>query len=611
MWCPIAVCRAARPGQMQRDSHISPIGSGLNRRAARGGATPGPWAPSKDEAKDRRTGAGDGDTMMRSMRGGLAGLLLFLAFALAGAGTLPPARAQQTGARRRQASRRWMRRPPNSRPSASRPTATRASTSRRICATAPWRWARRPTRPWGSSSRSSPPSTRASPNSARRATRRRRRQGAARRPRPAARRHRFRDQARAARRADAKETIDRMIREINEAFSRDNVSSRWPRPSRRCSGPRWATGWPTTSRGPATSGATGATRFPIPAPPRGSARWRLAGAGAAPRPAAAPASARLRPADRRRAGAEHAGAPLGARPLVRGGGHAHGRARRVDLLLRPRLGGRPDARRAPAGGIARPDRRAGAFVLSLGAGLLLVGQPSWRLLPLDEAAAQRLRPFPGLAALLTFLGVLLVEGGRPSVSASRPPSSSTTSSPRLWRPDRRRAPDARRLRRAHPDAASRQPSARTTLVTLATLLAWACVAAGLVAALQGYVNLALFLTRQVIWTAVVSASAFLLLVVVDDLCTTFLSGESRLGRSLHVGLGLRRAQVGQLGVLLSALLRIAILVWAALLLSGPLGRGRQFALLPDRSSAEIQIGGSPSCRARSSRPPWCWRWASA
>ncbi|WP_294645697.1 DUF3772 domain-containing protein [uncultured Aureimonas sp.] len=392
--------------------------------------------------------------------------------------------------------------------------------------------------------------------------------------------------------ADAKETIDRMIREINEAFSRDTfkevasplspllwtqVANRLPDDLARARdfARDWCNQIPQT--GPVTRIAA------------------VAGSLALALVLALPLRRRLREVGRRVASEQV--------PSTR--------ARRSALALWFVVVGTLTAALGVsifffglgwAGVLTRTVRplaeslaqtaALGAFVLSLGAGLLLVGQPSWRLLPLDETAVQRLRPFPALAAVLTFLGVLLVEGGR-AVGVSQPAAIVVNYVVAV-------VYGALivcvlvtlgRIRRAHPDAASRQPSARTTLVTIATLLAWACVAASLVAALQGYVNLALFLTRQVIWTAVVSASAFLLLVVVDDLCTTFLSGDSRLGRSLHTGLGLRRAQVGQLGVLLSALLRIAILVWAALLLSGPLGPGASSLFYQIGSSAEIQIGG--------------------
>ncbi|KAB0678112.1 DUF3772 domain-containing protein [Aureimonas leprariae] len=234
----------------------------------------------------------------------------------------------------------------------------------------------------------------------------------------------------------------------------------------------------------------------------------------------------------------------------------------------------------------------GAFVVSLGEGLLLAGQPSWRLLPLDETAARRLRPYPGIGAGLTFTGVFLVQGGQ-AVGISQPAAIVLNYVVAFGYCGFIVAVLVAlvRQRRSHPEAAIREPSARTTLVTVATLAAWIAVAVSIAAALQGYVNFALFLSRQTIWTAIVAASTYLLLVVADDLCTTFLSSESRLGRSLHTGLGLRRTQVGQLGVVSSAVLRIAILCVAAILLSGPLGPGASSLFYQFGNSSEIQIGG--------------------
>jgi small-conductance mechanosensitive channel len=234
----------------------------------------------------------------------------------------------------------------------------------------------------------------------------------------------------------------------------------------------------------------------------------------------------------------------------------------------------------------------GAFVLALGAGLLLVGKQSWRLLPIGEDAARRLRSYPGLCAVLTFCGVAIVETGR-AVGVSQPAAILLNYVVAFTYCGLIVAVlvSLGRLRRNHPEGASREPSAQTTLVTLATLAAWICVVVSVVAAFQGYVNFALFLSRQTIWTAIVAAAAYLLLVVADDLCTTLLSGESRLGRSLHAGLGLRKSQVGQIGVVLSAVLRIAILVLAAILLSGPLGPGASSLFYQFGNSAEINIGG--------------------
>ncbi|SDO64988.1 Small-conductance mechanosensitive channel [Aureimonas jatrophae] len=233
----------------------------------------------------------------------------------------------------------------------------------------------------------------------------------------------------------------------------------------------------------------------------------------------------------------------------------------------------------------------GGFVVALGAGLLLVGKSSWRLLPISEETAESLRFLPLATALVSFFAVFLIEGGN-AVGVSRSAvvllnaiaalayvALIVTVLVTLGRVRRRQGEEVR------------EPGGATTWVTLATVAAWICVAISLVAALQGYANLALFVSRQTIWTAVVAAATYLLLVVADDLCTTLFAPESRLGRSLHASLGLRKSQVRQLGVVLSALLRIAILVLAALLLSGPLGPGASSIFYQFGSSAEIRIGG--------------------
>ncbi|KQT84080.1 hypothetical protein ASG48_11960 [Aurantimonas sp. Leaf443] len=232
----------------------------------------------------------------------------------------------------------------------------------------------------------------------------------------------------------------------------------------------------------------------------------------------------------------------------------------------------------------------GSFVISLGAGLLLVGQTSWRLLPISEAAARRLRSYPGLTAVLTFFGVFLVEGAR-AVGVSQTGAIFVNYLVAFTYCGLIVSVLVSLSRQRRLEGEAREPSAQTTLVTLATLAAWIAVAVSLIAALQGYVNFALFLSRQTIWTAIVAAATYLLLVVVDDLCTTLFSAESRIGRSLHTGLGLRKTQVGQLGVVLSAILRIAILVLAALLLSGPLGPGASSLFYQFGSTAEITVGG--------------------
>lgn len=234
----------------------------------------------------------------------------------------------------------------------------------------------------------------------------------------------------------------------------------------------------------------------------------------------------------------------------------------------------------------------GSFVVSLGAGLLLVGQSSWRLLPIDDAAAKKLRSYPPLVAVVTFLGVTVVEAGKVT-GVSQPATILTNYALSIVYVSVIVSVliSLGRLRRSDPEAAEREPNMRTTLLTIATILVWLSVAVSVVAMIQGYVNLSLVLGRQTIWSVIVVASAYLLLVVVDDLATTLLSAESRIGRSLHAGLGIRKGQVSQLGVILSAILRLCILFVALAMLTAPFGPGATSIFYQTGNLSELTIGG--------------------
>ncbi|RYE82150.1 MAG: DUF3772 domain-containing protein, partial [Hyphomicrobiales bacterium] len=235
----------------------------------------------------------------------------------------------------------------------------------------------------------------------------------------------------------------------------------------------------------------------------------------------------------------------------------------------------------------------GAFIVSLGAGLLLVDQASWRLLPIGDAAAQKLRPYPLVTALLGAFGIGLIQLN--STIAASPPSTAVanlvialgyaglTLATLLT---------VRKLRRQDPDAEeAAQPSATRSLVTLASMLAWVALAVSLVAALQGYINFSLFIGRQTFWVAIIVAAAYLLLTVTDDFATMLLSGDGWLGRAANAGLGIRKSRVSQAGVVVSAFLRIAIVLLAIALIFAPFGpgTGALFSQFGDLSS--ISLGG--------------------
>ena len=222
-----------------------------------------------------------------------------------------------------------------------------------------------------------------------------------------------------------------------------------------------------------------------------------------------------------------------------------------------------------------------AFIAAVASSLLMPRQPSWRLLALDDATATRLRRYAQATALLSwFSGLVLL------VNAAARTSAATTllvegavalafallvmatiaSLLRLHRPAP--AQDAET-----PDAATGAtvPQRRSGVVVLVALVVNLVVAVALVAVLAGYVNFALFATRQVIWVAVVSGALAVLMMFADDFSRWLFDPDSRFGRAANGALGLRPSHMEQAGVLLSALLRLVLLMTGLAAVLQPFG----------------------------------------
>ncbi len=91
----------------------------------------------------------------------------------------------------------------------------------------------------------------------------------------------------------------------------------------------------------------------------------------------------------------------------------------------------------------------------------------------------------------------------------------------------------------------------------------------LVAVLVGYVALAAFLVEQVIAIAGTLAMLYVLLILADEGFGTALNPQSALGRGLAALVGLRPDGLAQIAALSSAVVRVSLLVAAALLVLAP------------------------------------------
>jgi small-conductance mechanosensitive channel len=212
-----------------------------------------------------------------------------------------------------------------------------------------------------------------------------------------------------------------------------------------------------------------------------------------------------------------------------------------------------------------------ALIPAVGGALLQRKQPSWRLIPLSDEAANAIRPWTFAAAVVTLASFLLI-ALRDAMGASGSAQAAIDGIAALlyialvlWY-----LVGAARLRagvvRQHDENRSDQ-----SVIAFFSLATWAVLIAATVSLLTGYVALGYFLARFVIWITVVAASLYLLLLSVDDICSTVFDRDGKVADLFHHGFGMRRSLIDQFGVALSAVLRLLLILIAAGLVLFPFG----------------------------------------
>ncbi|PPU68692.1 Ion channel protein [Xanthomonas pisi] len=212
-----------------------------------------------------------------------------------------------------------------------------------------------------------------------------------------------------------------------------------------------------------------------------------------------------------------------------------------------------------------------AFVGSLSASLLMKHQPTWRLFPLDDATVDRLRVHClATAAVSWFSGMAmkLNEVARTSAAAA----TATDAVAALLYAGLILSALAGlslslRARAASAGAASADSSEPPPVVSrgggvivLIRLLGHVAVIVSLLAALFGYLNLSLFIARQIIWITLICSLLGLLVVFADDLLTWVFNPEGRFNRALSHASGMGSGRLVQLGLLLSAVVRVMLIL---------------------------------------------------
>lgn len=251
-----------------------------------------------------------------------------------------------------------------------------------------------------------------------------------------------------------------------------------------------------------------------------------------------------------------------------------------------------------------------AFTVAVSGAVLMRQQPSWRVTPISDETANRVRALAWPLALIAF-GSILLDAFNRCVGAS--PAAWTTAEVveallhLLWIGTFLLVLGRLRAQRAEREEQedSAQEAATSAGLGALVLVAWLLVAAAVLALAIGYISLSLFVARLIIWVVLMGSALYLLMSGADDIATTLFSRESRLGRTLVRSVGLRPSLVDQFGVLLSGTLRLFLVLLALGALMSPFGGGGGLTTLFGRLgtlSQGLSVGGleiSPGAIVRS------------
>lgn len=117
------------------------------------------------------------------------------------------------------------------------------------------------------------------------------------------------------------------------------------------------------------------------------------------------------------------------------------------------------------------------------------------------------------------------------------------------------------------------------------------VLSALVATLLGYLNFAMFVAQQMVWVTVVVMAVALLTRFADDLSLWLFAPDSAFGRTLRLSTGVSPARMEQAGVLLSAVLRIGVVLLGIAAVVVWFGNTAALSAWADTLNTGLTIGG--------------------
>ncbi|WP_346015331.1 DUF3772 domain-containing protein [Sphingomonas sp. GM_Shp_1] len=212
------------------------------------------------------------------------------------------------------------------------------------------------------------------------------------------------------------------------------------------------------------------------------------------------------------------------------------------------------------------------FTAAVTGAVLMRSQPSWRIAPIDDETANRLRPLSWVLTLLTFATAMIgsFEG---AIGSSRSAVVATQATEALLHLLLIVATlvvlgQLRARRATSEDATHAGVSAG---LSVATLLAWIAVGVAGLALVIGYIWFSWFVALMIGWTVLLGSALYLMLVAADDIATTVFVRDSRVGITVTRALGIRGSMVDQFGLILSGVVRLALVLLALGMLLRPFG----------------------------------------
>jgi potassium efflux system protein len=235
------------------------------------------------------------------------------------------------------------------------------------------------------------------------------------------------------------------------------------------------------------------------------------------------------------------------------------------------------------------------FTASVTGAVLMRGQSSWRIASMDDDTASRLRPLSWLLAVTSGVGIVWTSFNT-MVGASRAALVATEATQALLHLLLVGAflLVLGRLRAARADDDDAGSQSTTAGLGVMTLVLWLLLLGATVALLAGYVGFTLFIGQFIAWTIVLGSALYLTMAAADDVATTVFSRTSHLGVVMTRALGIRGSMVAQFGLLLSGVLRIALVVVALGMWMTPFGTGGTIGTIFGRLGTLAQgvdIGG--------------------